>query len=301
MKNIEAIPLFNYIRYICPYNTYLATDIMKRVTSILLLLVVTSILVSAKDKKSKDKVIDDYFLLIKYEESVVTDTLAERIVKDVLSLEIGRHCAAFYSEDLYFIDSLKRTENGTAKLRNLQTQYAREGRISDLTCNTSEYIYMNYPDGEITVRTQIITYHFEFSETIETPKWELSDSTKIVCGYTCHKAVADFRGRKWIAWYAPELPFSYGPWKLCGLPGLILESYDNKMEYKYTATEISEDSGNIVLYHMSDKKYNKTNRIDYLRALAGQAFIMNEMAKDIDFSAFATDRRFDYRETDYHR
>ena len=274
---------------------------MKRVTSILFFLLFPSILVLAKDKNSKDKVIDDYSLLIKYEESVVTDTLAKRIVKDVLTLEIGSHCTAFYSEDLYFIDSLKRTENGTAKLRNLQTQYAREGRISDLTCNTGEYIYMNYPDGEITVRTQIVTYHFEFSETIETPKWKLSDSTKVVCGYTCHKAVADFRGREWIVWYAPELPLSYGPWKLCGLPGLILEAYDNKMEYKYTATEIREDSGSIVLYHMADKKYIKTNRIDYLKALDGQTFIMNEMAKDIDFADFATDRNFDYRETDYHR
>lgn len=253
------------------------------------------------EAKYKDKVIDNHFLIIKYEESAVTDTLAKHIVKDILTLEIGNHCTAFYSEDLYFTDSLKRTDNGTAKLRNLQTQYAREGRISDLTCNTGEYIYMNYPDGEITVRTQIVTYHFEFSETIETPKWELSDSTKVVCGYTCHKAVADFRGREWIVWYAPELPLSYGPWKLFGLPGLILEAYDNKLEYKYTATEIREDSGNIVLYHMADKKYIKTNRIDYLRALDGQTFIMNEMAKDIDFAAFATDRNFDYRETDYHR
>lgn len=253
------------------------------------------------EAKFKDKVIDNHSLIIKYEESAVTDTLAKRLVSDVLTLEIGNHCTAFYSEDLYFTDSLKRTENGTAKLRSLQTQYAREGRISDLTSNTGEYIYMNYPDGEITVRTQIVTYHFEFSETIETPKWELSDSTKVVCGYTCHKAVADFRGREWIVWYAPELPFSYGPWKLCGLPGLILEAYDSKLEYKYTATEIREDSGNIVLYHMADKKYIKTNRIDYLRALDGQTFIMNEMAKDIDFAAFATDRNFDYRETDYHQ
>lgn len=253
------------------------------------------------EAKLKDKVIDNHSLIIKYEESAVTDTLAKRLVSDVLTLEIGNHCTAFYSEDLYFTDSLKRTENGTAKLRSLQTQYAREGRISDLTSNTGEYIYMNYPDGEITVRTQIVTYHFEFSETIETPKWELSDSTKVVCGYTCHKAVADFRGREWIVWYAPELPFSYGPWKLCGLPGLILDAYDSKQEYKYTATEIREDSGNIVLYHMADKKYIKTNRIDYLRALDGQTFIMNEMAKDIDFAAFATDRNFDYRETDYHQ
>lgn len=250
--------------------------------------------------KNRDKAIDEISLLIKYEESVVTDTMTKRIVKDILSLEIGSHSSAFYSEDLYFTDSLKRTENGTAKLRSLQTQYAREGRISDLTSNTGEYIYMNYPDGEITVRTQIVTHHFEYSEAIEIPQWQLLDSTKVVCGYTCHKAVADFRGREWIVWYAPELPLSYGPWKLCGLPGLILEAYDNKLEYKYTATEIREDSGSVVLYHMADKKYIKTNRIDYLRALDGQTFIMNEMAKDIDFVAFATDRNFDYRETDYH-
>lgn len=58
--------------------------------------------------------------------------------------------------------------------------------------------------------------------------WKLSEEEQTVCGYTCRRADARFGGRNWTVWYAPEIPLATGPWKLNGLPGLILRATDNR-------------------------------------------------------------------------
>ena len=57
-------------------------------------------------------------------------------------------------------------------------------------------------------------------------KWQLQEEYKKVSGYQCQKASTTFRGRNYEAWFTSEIPLSFGPWKFNGLPGLILEIYD---------------------------------------------------------------------------
>lgn len=69
-----------------------------------------------------------------------------------------------------------------------------------------------------------------------TPKinWKIEKETKKIGSFTCKKAMAFFRGRNYTAWFTPQLAIPFGPWKLNGLPGLILEAYDtNKFVYWY--------------------------------------------------------------------
>ena len=252
---------------------------------------------------AQDKSIDSLVMEVVYHETVVTDTVTWTTVTDTTLLKIGKDCAAFYSEDLYFADSLERTPGGATALRQLQFEYARQGRISDLTSNTGEYTYLNYPDGKITVRARIYNGHVEFSEYLQPQEWELSDSTCTIKGYICFKAATEFRGRRWTAWYCPDIPVRWGPWKLNGLPGLIIEAYDSKKEYHYELVGLDADlAGEIILYDMAGGKYIHTDRIKYLRAYAGDEFIMGEFAREIDMPELSSGHRnYDSRETDYHR
>ncbi|WP_438711934.1 GLPGLI family protein [Aquimarina muelleri] len=68
------------------------------------------------------------------------------------------------------------------------------------------------------------------SEKRPTIKWKLEKETKKIGNFKTYKAVGEFRGRTYTAWYILEVPLPYGPWKLQGLPGLILEAYDEKKE-----------------------------------------------------------------------
>ena len=58
--------------------------------------------------------------------------------------------------------------------------------------------------------------------------WELHPETKTIGKFTCNKASSTFRGRTYEVWYTPEIPVFYGPWKLHGLPGLVMEVKDNE-------------------------------------------------------------------------
>ncbi len=68
------------------------------------------------------------------------------------------------------------------------------------------------------------------AEKKPTINWLLQKETKKIGQFNTHKATANFRGRLYTAWYTLEVPLPYGPWKLQGLPGLILEAYDEKKE-----------------------------------------------------------------------
>jgi len=61
--------------------------------------------------------------------------------------------------------------------------------------------------------------------------WKLLDETKIINSIICKKAEVRFKGRNWIAWYSPEIPFPYGPMKFSGLPGLIIKITDDKGDF----------------------------------------------------------------------
>ncbi len=63
--------------------------------------------------------------------------------------------------------------------------------------------------------------------------WNIAPETTDYSGYKVQKATVDFGGRTWTAWFAPEIKIPDGPYKLSGLPGLILKLEDDKGDYKF--------------------------------------------------------------------
>jgi GLPGLI family protein len=69
-------------------------------------------------------------------------------------------------------------------------------------------------------------------DTLQKIDWLLVNESKKIGEYECFKAKCNYKGRSYTAWYTLEIPVSYGPWKLNGLPGLILMAFeDNGMMY----------------------------------------------------------------------
>ena len=83
------------------------------------------------------------------------------------------------------------------------------------------------------------TYVKEKKPKIE---WIITNLTKKIGRYECRKAEAEFRGRNYTAWFTTEIPLPFGPWKLQGLPGLILEAYDTDKEVYFYFKKIKYPS-----------------------------------------------------------
>ncbi|MCF8319760.1 MAG: GLPGLI family protein [Flavobacterium sp.] len=68
--------------------------------------------------------------------------------------------------------------------------------------------------------------------------WELLNETKKINSFNCQKARGNFRGRTYTVWFTNDIPVSLGPWKLNGLPGLILEATDSLNQFQFFAEKI---------------------------------------------------------------
>lgn len=99
-----------------------------------------------------------------------------------------------------------------------------------------QYIRAN----SITRTTSIGIQDYLIEETLPDIDWKIEKDTKQLGGYTCQKAIGDYAGRTYIAWFAPQLPFQNGPWKLSGLPGMILEASDTTGEVQFLFKDIKE-------------------------------------------------------------
>ena len=90
-------------------------------------------------------------------------------------------------------------------------------------------VWTDYPEGKVTVRDAIPPTIYETQEERKPINWELSDDTLTVAGFLCKLATCQLHGRKWTALYSEDIPTSAGPWKLCGLPGLVLKAETERL------------------------------------------------------------------------
>lgn len=79
---------------------------------------------------------------------------------------------------------------------------------------------------------------FNVTDTISKFDWKITSETKKILQYNCQKATLRFRGRDFDVFFTKDLPFSDGPLKFFGLPGLILEVLtDNSTDFFHYVAE----------------------------------------------------------------
>jgi GLPGLI family protein len=113
-------------------------------------------------------------------------------------------------------------------------------------------VWTNYPDGKTTVRDAIPPSIYETQEARTPIDWTLTDNTVTIGSYLCKTATCQLHGRRWTVRYCEDIPTTAGPWKLCGLPGLIVEAVSDDDIHRFTLTD---------LQHATAPVYYETNAI----------------------------------------
>ena len=127
-------------------------------------------------------------------------------------------------------------------------------------------IYRNLEQGKFTTYSTVFGSHYLITEDITIPEWTMyEDSTITVLGMECKKATTNFRGRYWEVWYTEEIPISQGPWKLCGLPGMILKANSPKFMLMEAIKINNKNLEPVTFYNYLNYKYALTDRMEYLK------------------------------------
>lgn len=130
----------------------------------------------------------------------------------------------------------------------------------------SDKLYYGLIKGKTSFYTSKGGTKFVINEDKPEFKWNIEeDSTKNIYGYQCTKAATYFRGRHWVAWFTQDIPIDAGPWKLRGLPGLILEA---KCDDYVTITCVGINVNNpkpVTFYNFKDRKYKEIDHKTYLK------------------------------------
>jgi GLPGLI family protein len=104
--------------------------------------------------------------------------------------------------------------------------------------------------GNLKYSTHIAMNDYLLEEKLPTINWKVGTATKTIGDFKCQQATGAYAGRTYTVWFAPDLPFRSGPWKLSGLPGLILEAKDATGDVAFTFNAFTKaDSGQVTTYN----------------------------------------------------
>lgn len=242
---------------------------MKRIILTSAALALAVLTVSAKpNKKDENKVIDKLKYTITYRTKSVRDTTKTDsegrydYENEDMQLEVGEKVSYFYSATYRAYEEELRKSVDANNIA-IPTSTSARGSIS-------MDFYRNYPTGKSTYLDKVIREKFRITEPLEQPQWDIiADSTKQILNYDCQMARCKFKGRTWTAWFAADIPLDNGPWKLCGLPGLILRAYDSKQQYIFDCVGMKQakEDENITYNSDFDKYAASTMKefVDYQR------------------------------------
>lgn len=162
-----------------------------------------------------------------YEYSYKMDSLnKENVEKEMMNLDITKEGSNFYSALLLTRDSLFNAEIEKGKVSQSIVLDMRKIKQAKVNFQVSK----TYPSLETIYHTSINASKIALKEQ-DKINWTIFPDTKSIEGFKVQKAATTFGGRNWIAWFTNDIQIQDGPYKFCGLPGLILNIEDEKGDH----------------------------------------------------------------------
>lgn len=201
--------------------------------------------------------------------------------KDVI-LQVGDDVSKFWDYSIY-------TERKIIEQEGYRITRRRSYAIQDSVGydNPLRTLYKDHLKGEYR-GLDAAAGRYAYTEPYMARHWKLEQETKQIAQYLAKRATLDFRGRTWEVWYTEEIPIPEGPWKLDGLPGLVLEARSADGEYQYTLVAIRNKPTSIFKNSEEDDAY-KNSRKNFYQVMANYHFKLSQTLEAKGLGATAMD------------
>ncbi len=189
------------------------------------------------------------------------NTFRKKLETYTTMLQFNESVSRFSDWNLYQADSIRQyyTDEQLAK-DQIKKEYNKHLGAKYVF---NSMIFKNYPKGKISSLEQMHPDEYIYEENKAEQIWKLKKGTLTVCGYPCKKATTKWGGRTWTVWYAPDIKSSEGPWKLYGLPGLILKADESTKTHQFEATSIRKTNRPIMMPVNSNLTW--IQKIDFMK------------------------------------
>ena len=199
------------------------------------------------------------------------------VYNDTRIVQIGKHCVKDYSDIINHFDSLatEQVRRGAESYSNVSGEPWPLEIIRPIRGNKADLKY----------RLSMSAF-FVYSDSVPSLEWSFSDeATDSIMGYDCHKATVEFAGRNYTAWFTPEIPLPFGPYKFGGLPGLILKIEDAEQQFVWEAKGFERANTPITEYTYRDGNDKRCSAADVEKTLVRYfkspvGFMISEMGGD---------------------
>lgn len=157
----------------------------------------------------------------------------EKVKHDKMYTEIGQTVCHSYVEREWNDEVMfnqNQEERGTRYTNAFGALYSKIGEV-----------FVGYPKGKTTnIYSLDILGTFKYEESAPKLKWTITKEKFDTLDYHCTLATCTYAGRQYKAWFTEDIPVSYGPWKLGGLPGLIIKAETVDGDYRFVMAGIEK-------------------------------------------------------------
>jgi len=244
-------------------------------------------------------------------------------IENMFVLKMGDDLSYEYGYQRYQFDSLfynvlsksyEEMKSFTeASIAEMRKSNLRENGVMRYNALNDVKLYKDYKAKKIKVLDHISIHWFTYEEPLMSQNWAIQDDTMTIAAYSCQKAICDWRGRSYEAWFTTEIPISEGPWKFYGLPGLIIHLYDTQRHYEFEFVRFRKIDEKIdvrplstnKMYHPFSNRTTELTKIERKKLLQmqwgkpGHLIMEADMAKVGLSAAGWIEKYHDYIELDY--
>ena len=245
--------------------------IKKELNRVFLFLIVSSCFIYKSMAQDYNR---SYSMICQYEMEYQPDSTNPIKKKAIMGLLLNEENSLFGDWNNILIDTVL----FNYYKKELPNAHPPKGALSHLNLDIR---YRIYKSSQNTIETLdqvrlITTPTYEYDEPKNVFSWKIVSDTTTISGYKCQKAECDFGNRHWVAWFSLQVPISDGPYKFCGLPGLIMQIEDATHSWKFTLTALETKAFE---YHF----YNRTSNENILKLTKDRFFATLKNSYDNGF------------------